>query len=308
VRPRQYLRKMEQQPLAEKAGAGAGYGSAPSQQTMDIKPVDSPVSSLWFPNPLSSALCCLCFPCVAPGICRQLNPNEHSAVIYFGEYSGTLSEPGLYFMNPCGLELWRITTKRQTLQLKDLKVLDARGNPVVISGVVTFAGTSAKKATIDVDHPWPGSMSSRRMGGGGDSFLELQAAAVLKRVASSFPYEAPHGEPSLQSEGASISRMLREQLQDKVEVMGAMVFAFDLVDLSYAPEIAQVMLVWQQAEALVDARRVIVTAAVDMTKDAVAKIKEGGGMLDDQACQQVTSNLLTVICSGTAATPTITMQ
>merc|ERR1712129_318185 len=96
--------------------------------------------------------------------------------------------------------------------------------------------------------------------------------------------------------------------QDKVAVTGARIFSFDLVDLSYAPEIARVMLVRQQAEALVDARRVIVSAAVDMTREAVSSLRSSNEALDERTCQQVTTNLLTVICSGSAAVPTVSMS
>merc|ERR1740117_1684265 len=141
--------------------------------------------------------------------------------------------------------------------------------------------------------------------GGKNSFLEMQAAAVLKRVASQFPYEAAPGSPSLQSEGTLIAEELRRMLQEKVAVTGAFILSFELVDLSYAPEIAQVMLVRQQAEALVDARRCIVDAAVDMTTGALKKLRDSGEELDKSTCQAVTTNLLTVICSQTSATPTV---
>lgn len=269
---------------------------------MDALKADDPIYSKLCPHVLSNVLCALLPCCILTGI-RQLNPNEQAAALFWGEYKGTLSEPGLYLLNPFGLQLRTISTKRNTLQLKDVKVLDARGNPVVISGVVTFVGTSAKKATIDVDRPWPMGFVVRE-----ETFLELQAAAVLKRVASRFPYEAPAGQPSLQSEGVSIADQLREQLQDKVAVTGARIYSFDLVDLSYAPEIASVMLVRQQAEALVDARRVIVSAAVDMTREAVSSLRSSSTEpLDERTCQQVTTNLLTVICSGSAAVPTVSM-
>merc|ERR1712032_95293 len=115
-------------------------------------------------------------------------------------------------------------------------------------------------------------------------------------------YEAPKGEASLQTEGAMLSQELKRALQENVTATGAYVVSFDLVDLSYAPEIAQMMLVRQSAEALCDARRGIVSAAVDMTKDAVERIKESHINLDEKTCHQITSNLLTVICSNTVAT------
>lgn len=298
---------MEDSRLAAAAAGppGGGYGAlqAPRAQDMMVQGTvvaDDPIASTWCPNPISNILCGLLLPC---GLCngiRQINVNEQAAALYWGEYVGTVSRPGLYLMNPFGLQLWKISTKRNTMQLKDIKVLDARGNPVIINGVVTFTGTSAKKATIDVSNPWPAGGRSA-----GDTFLELQASAVLKRVASRFPYEARVGEASLQSEGRAISEELRRELQEKVECTGALVQSFDLVDLSYAPEIAQVMLARQQAEALVDARKTLVSAAVEMTRDAVEGLAGGEGGLDPKACQNMRANLLTVICSGSTAVPTL---
>jgi len=300
--------------MAEKEAIGSqaaqpvtSYGTtSPQQHTMATAgpnlPFDKPLEDKVWPSPLSGCLCCtLCPIAIFSGI-KQLEPNQQAAILYFGEYKGTLKDAGLYWVNPCGLQMRMISTKRQTLQLKDIKVLDAKGNPICVSGVVTFYGTSAKKATIDVDNPWP------MMGRTNGSYLDTQAAAVLKRVASRFPYEAGPGIPSLQTEGSAIAEELKVMLQEKVSVAGIDVFSFDLVDLSYASEIAQVMLVRQQAEALVDARRHIVMAAVDMTNEAVSQLRKSGEPLDDKTCQQVTTNLLTVICSQATATPTVSMN
>jgi membrane protease subunit (stomatin/prohibitin family) len=55
-------------------------------------------------------------------------------------------------------------------------------------------------------------------------------------------------------------------LQEKVHVAGVLVESFELSDLSYAPEIAQVMLVRQQAKAMVDARKTVVDGAVGSSR------------------------------------------
>jgi hypothetical protein len=139
-----------------------------------------------------------------------------------------------------------------------------------------------------------------------ESFLQLQAEAVLKQVTSIFPYEAPEGKPSLQTEGAHISELLIAKLQKRVSVAGARILSFDLVDLSYAPEIASAMLVRQQAAALVDARKLIVKAAVDMTHQAVTDLElKTGKPLSDEMRERTCSNLLTVVCSSEAVTPTL---
>eukprot|EP00667_Euglena_gracilis_P012468 EG_transcript_12807 len=294
--------------------------------TLGIEPDPDPViGSQCVPNCLSGVLGALFLPCCLPCSITQIDQNEQAAVMYWGKYKGTLKEPGLYCINSCGRDLRKIRTMQKTMNLRGAKVLDAKGNPVVVNGVVTFIPTSAKKARIDVEKPWPNAswepatVVMRNQNSdtvlevpvrnqSHDTFLELQAMAVLKQVASRFPYESPPGIPSLQTEGLEIAVQLRQLLQERVNVTGARILSFDLVDLSYAQEIAQVMLLRQQAEALVDARRLIVQAAVDMTQTAVAALKASNTPMDDRACQQITSNLLTVICSHVAASPTVPLS
>jgi len=251
------------------------------------------------PKPRKMAPCGTGLPCC---ICQCVPQNEQWAMMYFGKYDGTLSEPGCYCINTFGLDVRKISTKQRTVQLASAKVLDAKGNPVVVDGMVTFVGTSAKRATIDVEKPWP-DMSYHTAKG--TTFLELQAAAVLKQVCSRYPYEAPPGEHSLQTEGDQLARELQQLLQERVAVTGARILSFDLIDLSYAPEIAAVMLVRQQAEAFIDARRLIVQAAVDMTSGALEQLRAKGLQVTEATTQQITSNLLTVICSHQAATPVV---
>jgi len=245
---------------------------------------------------LSKAGMCVCFwnPICWLGFCTKLNQNDQAAVMYWGKFEGTLQEPGLYCVNPIGRELRTISTRRATLELKDIKVLDAKGNPVIISGVVTYSITSAKKACVDVEMP--------------NEFIRLQATTAMKQVASRYPYSAPLGQASLQTETTEISAELVRVLQSKTSVTGAQVFNFELVDLSYAPEIAQVMLVRQQAEALVEARRLIVGASVDMTQQALSQLEAKGSNLSDSTRERIISNLLTVICSHNPATPTVPLQ
>ena len=181
--------------------------------------------------------------------CFQLPERTHAAVLYFGRYIGSVQEPGIHFLAPCGLELRKISTATRTMDMKDLKVVDLRGNPVIVGAVVTFEATSARRARVDVENPWPNATWSPYASTG--TYLQLQSQAVLKQVTSQFPYEAPLGYPSLKTEGTHITDMLVKSLQLRVYITGARIISFDLVNLSYAPEIAAHMLVRQQAAALV---------------------------------------------------------
>merc|ERR1719433_1733349 len=150
--------------------------------------------------------------------------------------------------------------------------------------------TSAKKACVDVEAP--------------AEFVRLQATTAMKQVASRYPYSAGAGQPSLQTEGPSISAELVRILQEKTTVTGARVINFELVDLSYAPEGAQVMLVKQQVEA----RRLIVSSAVDMTQSALSQMEARGCGLSEGARERIASNLLSVICSHQMVTPTVSLS
>mmetsp|Transcript_54004 Transcript_54004/g.152167 ORF Transcript_54004/g.152167 Transcript_54004/m.152167 type:complete len:283 (+) Transcript_54004:76-924(+) len=274
----------------------------PTQEMMTVGgpqardgPLPDPPAQLAGP-PLSVGLFCLCCPnpLAWAGCCTKVETNSQQAVLYWGRYSGTISEPGMHCLNPCGRDLRGVSTRYTTLELKDIKVVDARGNPIIISGVITYAMTSAKKACVDVDRP--------------HDYLKLQATTVMKQVAGTYPYGAAPGQPSLQTASDAIRAELTHALQEKATITGAHIHNFEFVDLSYAPEIAQVMLAKQQAEALVEARRLIVGAAVDMSQQVVRQLDEQGMNMTNESKERITTNLLAVICSHNAPTPTIPLH
>jgi len=79
-----------------------------------------------------------------------------------------------------------------------------------------------------------------------------------------------------------------------------------LTHLAYAPEIAQVMLRRQQAEAIITARQKIVQGAVSMVEMALKGLSERDIVeLDDERKAAMVSNLLVVLCSESEAQPVI---
>ena len=78
--------------------------------------------------------------------------------------------------------------------------------------------------------------------------------AVLKQIVAQYPYEDDKGQ-SLKTEAAALGIQLASGLQSRVSNAGVKIVAFNMTDLSYAPEIAQAMLVRQQAEAMVKVRQ-----------------------------------------------------
>jgi len=254
-------------------------------------------ANLCCPSALSCVLSSV--PCFLPawlGSIRVIDQNEHAAVLCWGKYVGSITQPGITVVNPFGVELRKVSTQQQTLDIKDLKCTDGRGSPVIVSGNIVYRVTSAKKSMVDVQDA--------------RNYLREQAPMVLRKVCSKYPYECHSGGVSLRGTGPDhelVPRDLARSLEEVVTDAGICVLKFDLTDLSYAPEIAAAMLQKQQAEAMVEARQVVVQSAVDISSSAIKRMKALGHTITPAGEERIIGNLLTVICGDRGATPTINM-
>jgi regulator of protease activity HflC (stomatin/prohibitin superfamily) len=243
---------------------------------------------------LTAILSVLFFPITLLGSWLVVSPQQEIVLLRWGRFSRLMQEPGLYWAVLWGRRAIRISTKQQAIEVHRTVVADGNGNPIVVAAVVTFRFVDTRRAALDVEDA--------------PTFVRTQAMAVLKQVASRYPYESATHETSLKSETEGIAREMRDLLQSKVGVAGAEVVSFELSDLSYAPEIARAMLVRQQAQALVDARKVIVDGAVQIVHHAIELLEEKGHALQPSEEARLVSNLLVVICGEAHVQPTVSMQ
>jgi hypothetical protein len=96
------------------------------------------------------------------------------------------------------------------------------------------------------------------------------------------------------------------ELAARFDKAGIVVDEARLTHLAYAPEIAQVMLRRQQAEAIISARTKIVTGAVSMVEMALNELSAKKVVaLDDERKAAMVSNLMTVLCSESDVQPVI---
>lgn len=224
-----------------------------------------------------------------------VNPREEIVVVRFGKYVTTLKTQGIRWINPVGRSLFRISTRDTTLSLDTETVVEFNGSPIEISAVVVYRVDDTYKAALHVE-------SYRK-------FLEDQAGAVVKRVAAHFPYEsADEHRPCLKKESAPVTEALISELQEAVMPAGIRILNVRLNDLTYAAEIAQAMLMRQQALALIDARKTIVEGTVAIVRDAVDRLKAAGLEVKESDRDALVSNLLVVLCSGERAQPVLQVQ
>jgi len=246
-------------------------------------------ATLCCPGALVGCCCLMLSPVLCFCVSQTVDVKSEKVLLSLGKYLGTLRRPGCYCVNPCCLTVKTVSTATRAVNLANVKVADGRGNPLLLSGVVTYKVISSKQAALDVEDF--------------ESFVSTQGTAVMKKVASMYPYEARGTEPSLKSEAEHLRQSLISLLQERVTIAGIQVFNFELNDLAYAPEIAQQMLVRQQAEAVVDARKVIALGAVEIVKETIRGLQEQGITMSPEEKTRMASNLVIVVCGEGSVSP-----
>ena len=221
-----------------------------------------------------------------------LEPNEASVLTLFGRYTGTVREQGFWWVNPLNSKQ-KISLRARNFDSERLKVNDKNGNPIEISAVVVWRVEDTAQASFEVDDFV--------------EYIRVQSESAIRHLATSYPYDQTEGETaSLRSSIEEVSEALGNEIQERVAAAGVSVSEARINHLAYAPEIAQVMLQRQQADAIIAARQKIVDGAVGMVEMALERLKEQHVVdLDEERKAAMVSNLLTVLCSESSTQPIV---
>jgi len=268
---------------------------------------------------------------------KIIKPQEALVLTVFGKYTGTLKEPGFYFVNPFsvavnpayktrlgqsddvatvsvpsvkveGVSLQsnyvskKISLKVMTLSNRKQKINDALGNPVEVGIAVAWRVVDTAKAVFNVDNY--------------KEYLSLQCDGALRDIVRIYPYDVNPGidttgdgepdEGSLRGSSKEVAERIRDKIQSKVENSGIEILEARITHLAYAQEIASAMLQRQQASAIIDARKMIVDGAVGMVEMALEMLNEKEVVeLDEERKAAMVSNLLVVLCGNRDAQPII---
>lgn len=270
---------------------------------------------------------------------KIIKPQEALVLTLFGNYIGTLKEPGFYFVNPFSVAVnpaartrlgqsgdvdsdgklsvtlattgqvavdgrysKKIPLKTMTLNNSEQKVNDVLGNPVEIGVAVLWRVVDTAKAVFNVDNY--------------KEYLSLQCDVAVRDIVRIYPYDVAPGidttgdgqpdEGSLRGSSTTVAERIRKLLQERVEDAGLETLDTRITYLAYAPEIAAVMLQRQQATATVDARKMIVDGAVSIVQMALDKLNENDIVqLDEERKAAMVSNLLVVLCGNRDVSPVV---
>lgn len=230
------------------------------------------------------------------------SPGETKVVTFFGRYLGTNRKTGLSLTLPFTGKT-RVPVRVLNFETNTLKVNEQGGSPVQASAIVVWQVADTAKATFAVEDY--------------EQFINTQSESALRHVVSTHPYDsaaaekvAEDGEPTpqvtLRGTDSAVTNELARELSERITLAGLEVIEVRISNLSYAPEIAGAMLQRQQAQAVLDARKVMVEGAVGLVDDALTKLSEKEHMdLDPERRAAMASNLMVVLVGGHSAQPII---
>jgi len=264
--------------------------ASPSTQSMD-REVTRPQALEEIqvvPEPLIATLGCIaCFPFVAPTSCWTLDVRTEALVLHFGQLTAHVKEPGCYYHNCCGREIRTLSMQTFSRDMPVAKITDSTGNPILVSAVLSYRFVDTKAALFNVSNL--------------HEFVMTQAQAALKATVSRFTYDELKHEPD------HFSADLDRTLSPKVAICGVHIESISLNELNYAPEVASSMLKKQSANALVEARHLIVKGSVDIAREAIAALTQGGMTMTDEERFKLVCGLLIVTAGDKEASPVLAL-
>lgn len=247
-----------------------------------------------------------------------LEPGEARVMLFFGQYRGTFTRTGYFWVNPFYTGK-KLSLRARNLDAAPIKVNDKTGTPVLIGVMLVWRLADTYRAMFDIDAETIAADAQLKSESAGsnvagrmkafESFVRIQSDAALREVAGRYAYDDSSESPSgatLRDGGQEINDLLVRKLGERLDMAGIEVVEARLNYLAYAPEIAAVMLRRQQASAVIAAREKIVEGAVSMVKTALDKIEaEGIARLTDERKAAMVGNLLVVLCADEAAQPVV---
>jgi regulator of protease activity HflC (stomatin/prohibitin superfamily) len=216
-------------------------------------------------------------------------PEKHVMVVsQFGKLD-RVCEPGLRWVPPMFADIRSVFMGARSHRFDDMHIIDCMGTPIVVSVVMRYA----------IANPEQFVFAARASENVVLTLLESTIREQIREYPMVIPEELNSGDYThcIQRDGSAILNF--PNICTKYEHLGAE-FGVKIGDVSvvktnYAPEIAQHMLMKQQAQALVNARSVIVKGVMGMVNDAAKELTTN---FDGSEHAKFVTNMAVALSSG----------
>src|SRR5258706_12803320 len=135
-----------------------------------------------------------------------VNPNRAKVMTLFGSYTGSLKQPGFYWVNPLTSRK-NVSLRVRNFESGKLKVNDREGNPIEIAAIVVWRIVETFEAIFNVDDY--------------EHFVHVQTEAAVRILATTYAYDAHEdGQLSLRSSVGEITDRLRHEGHERLATAG----------------------------------------------------------------------------------------
>lgn len=178
--------------------------------------------------------------------------NHVKILMRFGKFDG-YRESGFRWA-PLGVSVYETFLGDRTIKQNDMYITDSRGNPIIARTSVTFRVTNPLNSVINVND---------------DTIVENYFESKVRNTLSNYTYDEI-------VKNHDIFKNLTDELNssEKIEEYGIEIQHSDLLDIKYSPEIANAMLMKQQAQSAIDARRYMIDNVIEIVKEIDSKMEK----------------------------------
>eukprot|EP01060_Flectonema_neradi_P034290 TRINITY_DN596_c0_g3_i1.p1 TRINITY_DN596_c0_g3~~TRINITY_DN596_c0_g3_i1.p1 ORF type:complete len:321 (+),score=35.20 TRINITY_DN596_c0_g3_i1:352-1314(+) len=221
----------------------------------------------------------LTFPLTVCSRIVEVPPNNALLVTLAGRVWWITKEPGTHFISIPGAKSFMLSLQQQAINLK-VTCCDSNGCTVDVAAAAVVVITDPLRYSYN--HAY--------------SPIYAYGKIVLKKVVSQFSFASTDTQTGL-THNKIVSEILKQDFQDACDSTGIEVLSFEISEISYGQEIASQMLKCQQAQATVEARKLIVEGAVGMISDTVDALKEKNVYMCNSEASRVARRLLCLVTS-----------
>ena len=192
---------------------------------------------------------------------KRISPNS-GKVFYDGYYMGTIKSPGIYFLNP-GFKVKNISLKMHSLKSEEVLVTDKLGNSIRMASVVNWRVVDCAKAIFEVEKY--------------EDYVKNEAENVMRCIACQYAYEQQNpDELCLRLHNDAINIAFKNELARRYGLVGIAVETACISELSISPEVSEVLLRNQKADAISFSKEKFVQNAVELVGNTLKQIDEKG--------------------------------
>jgi len=229
---------------------------------------------------------------IAGGIISPFNlfavkQNSCKVLMRFGKID-RICQPGLRWA-PAFCTYYNLFMGVSTHKFSNLHIIDKSGTPIVVTAIINYSISNPEKYVINANHS-------------NDVVFNVTEGCI--RDGCSTRQLVSDTEEDIRNNSDKVSDQITSQLNTKISMFGITVGSLKITEANYAPEIMQQMLMKQQAQAYIDARKNIVKGSIGIINDTVKMMPE----LSSETKERIVTNLLTTLTSNSNVQPVVQLK